>query len=552
MRAHARLLAASAAALAAMAARAGVPAGAVPAPRAAEWQKQLDGFGTADRGAGLRVRLRVAPGIEEQAAADGDSAFASYAIRHHVVEVHAAADAPREPDLVSPALASARFLAAYPAAERFAVLVAAYGAERAGTWWGRPVRDWAPMLRAAGLCPSAEEVAAPSGGSEPPALLRVGAAASAIDLWVRAEGRGSVERALGSGDPPLARLREYLAGAAAAPRAAPARRPPPARLLRGITLAMANHSAGGYLSRRSGATLDRLKGDGIDAVSLIPYAFQARAASPGLRFPGRDPRGESEEAILRGAEDARTRGMAVIVKPQIWLWRGFTGDIAMKTEADWASWFGQYREFVVRFAVVAEAAGADLLDVGVELCATESRERQWRELIAAVREVTGAPLVYSCNWGKGVAAVGWWDALDAIGVDFYDPLSSAANPTDADLAAGARRAMEPLSAAALRTGKPVYLTEVGFPSVAGAWLSPNEEDPPRPFSAEDPARCARAVFAALEGARWCRGLFWWKAFSDGHEADPGAKTFNVVGRPIEKAIREGYRKMADGAPRLSH
>jgi hypothetical protein len=550
VRAGARLSAAAAAVLAALAARAGVPGGgAAPAPRRAEWQEQLDRFGTADRGAGLFVRLTVASGIEEQAAADGDSAFATYAIRHHVVEVHAAADAPREPDLVSPALASARFIAAYPAAERFAVLVAAYGAERAGTWWGRPVRDWAPMLRAAGLCPSAEELAAPSGNSEPPPLLRVGAAASAIALWVRSEGRGAVERALGSGDPPLARLREYLAAAAAAPRAPPTRRPPPARLLRGITLAMANHSAGGYLSRRSAATLDRLKGDAVDAVSLIPYAFQARAASPGLRFPGRDPRGESEEAVLRAAEDARTRGMAVVVKPQIWLWRGFTGDIAMKSEADWASWFRQYREYVARFAVVAEAAGADLLDVGVELCATESRERQWRELIAAIRAVTGAPLVYSCNWGKGVASVGWWDALDAIGVDFYDPLSAAASPTDTELAAGARRAMEPLAAAARRTGKPVYLTEVGFPSVAGAWLSPNEEDSPRPFSAEDPARCASAVFAALEGARWCRGLFWWKAFSDGHEAGPGTKSFNVVGRPIEKTIREGYRRMSDGFPR---
>jgi hypothetical protein len=488
----------------------------------------------------------VASGIGEQSAADGDSAFATYAIRHHVVEVHAAADAPRDPDLVSPALASARFLAAYPAAERFAVLVAAYGAERAGTWWGRPPRDWAPMLRVAGICPSAEDLARPTGSSEPPALLRVGAAASAIDFWVRSEGRAAVERALGSGDPPLDRLREYLAAAAGVPREAPARRPLPARVLRGMTLAMANHSAGGYLSRRSAETLDRLRSDGVDAVSLVPYAFQARAASPGLRFPGRDPRGESEEAILRGAQDARARGMAVIVKPQIWLWRGFTGDIAMTSDADWASWFRQYREYVVRFAVVAEASGADLLDIGVELCATEIRQREWRELIAAVRAVTGAPLLYSCKWGKGIGAVGWWDALDAIGVDFYDPLSASANPTDADLAAGARRAMEPLSAAALRTRKPVYLTEVGFPSVAGAWLSPNEEDSPRPFSAEDPARCARAVFTALENARWCRGLFWWKAFSDGHEADPGAKTFNVVGRPIEKAIREGFLRMAGG------
>ena len=45
------------------------------------------------------------------------------------------------------------------------------------------------------------------------------------------------------------------------------------------------------------------------------------------------------------------------------------------------------------------------------------------------------------------------------------------------------------------------------------------------------------------------GLFWWKAFSDGHGAGAGAKTFNVVGRPIEVEIREGFRKIAGGEAR---
>lgn len=545
MRGAARIVAAAAGLSLAASAVVAAPADG----RAAAWRKSLDRFGTVERGAGLSVRLTVAASVEEQAAADHDAAFATYAIRHHAVEVHAAADAPGEPDLVSPALAAARFLAAYPAAERFAVLVAGYGAARSGAWWGRPAAEWAPMLRAAGLCPSAEDLARPTGAAEAPALLRVGAAASAIDLWVRREGRAAVERALGTGNPPVGRIRAYLDAAAAAAFSPPDRRPLPAATLRGMTFAMSNHSGGSYLSRRSAATLDRLVPGGVNAVSLIPYAFQRGANSPEIRFPGRDPRGESEEAIVRGTQDARSRGMAVLVKPQIWLWRGFTGDIAMRSDAEWDAWFRGYREYVVRFAVVAQAAGADLYDVGVELCATEARERQWRGLIAAVRAVTGAPLVYSCNWGKGVDGVRFWDALDAIGVDFYDPLSVSARPTDAELEAGARAALRPLAEASIRTRRPVYLTEIGYPSVQGAWMSPHDEDAPRPFSAGDSARCARAAFAALEGARWCRGLFWWKAFSDGHGAGAGAKTFNVVGRPIEVEIREGFRKIAGGEAR---
>jgi hypothetical protein len=217
----------------------------------------------------------------------------------------------------------------------------------------------------------------------------------------------------------------------------------------------------------------------------------------------------------------------------------------MTSEPDWAEWFRQYREYLVRYAVVAEAGGAELFDVGVELCATERREREWREAIRGLRAATGAALVYSCNWGKGAAAVPFWDALDAIGVDFYDPLSAKTNPTDADLVEGVREAARPLMAAAARFGKPVYLTEIGYPSVAAAWLAPNDERSPRPFSARDAARCARAAFAALAGEGWCRGMFWWKAFSDGRDADADEKTFNILGRPIENAIREGFRRMAE-------
>ena len=234
-----------------------------------------------------------------------------------------------------------------------------------------------------------------------------------------------------------------------------------------------------------------------------------------------------------------------MVKPQIWLWRGFTGDIAMASETDWAEWFRQYRRYLVRFAVVAEAGGAELFDVGVELGGTERREREWREAIRGLRAVTGAALVYSCNWARGAAAVPFWDALDAIGVDFYDPLSAKTNPTDAELVDGVREAARPLVAAAARFGKPVYLTEIGYPSVAAAWLAPNEEGSPRPFSARDPARCARAAFAAFAGQGWCRGMFWWKAPSDGRDADADAKTFNILGRPIENAIREGFQRMAE-------
>jgi hypothetical protein len=495
----------------------------------------------------LPLAVSVFSGVSAMARADGDCRFATLARRGGEVEVHVAADAPENPDLVSPVFASAVFLALHPEAVRRPGLLAGYGAYRAGAWWGRGTAEWGPLLAAAGLLPTAEELAA-AGEPDASDLLFVGGAAAVVAAWAQEAGRSAVERALASGEAPAEDLRRGRSSAASLPAAAPPRRLLPPGFLRGISFAMSNSMEGSYLSPRCGATLDRLKRDWIGAISVMPFAFQRRADSPAISLPRHEPREETEEAVLAAARAGHARGLAVLVKPQIWLWRGFTGDIGMKDEADWKAWFRGYRRFVLRHAVVAEAAGAELFDVGVELCATEKRERDWRGLIALVRLATGAPLIYSCNWGRGAASVPFWDALDAVGVDFYDPLSSDARASDRELAQGALAAARPLAEASSRFARPVYLTEVGFPPVAAAWISPSDEDARRPFFPEDAARSARAVFEAIGGASWCRGFFWWKAFSDGGESRGEEKSFNVVGMPIERVIRDGYRRIASLRP----
>lgn len=77
-------------------------------------------------------------------------------------------------------------------------------------------------------------------------------------------------------------------------------------------------------------------------------------------------------------------------------------------------------------------------------------------------------------------------------------------------------------------------------------MAPHDEDSPRPFSTEDAARSIRAVFAALEGESWWKGVYWWKAFSDGRDAGRDDRSFNFFGRPAGQAIAEGFRRLAAG------
>ena len=49
-----------------------------------------------------------------------------------------------------------------------------------------------------------------------------------------------------------------------------------------------------------------------------------------------------------------------------------------------------------------------------------------------------------------------------------------------------------------------------------------------------------AVFRALNGKSWWKGVYWWKAFSSGQGARPDDRGYNVLGPPSEKAIAEGF------------
>jgi hypothetical protein len=89
------------------------------------------------------------------------------------------------------------------------------------------------------------------------------------------------------------------------------------------------------------------------------------------------------------------------------------------------------------------------------------REGDWRRLIARVRAEFHGPLTYSANFDDW-QAIGFWDALDFIGLSAYFALSERPDPSLAELEEGWERALAPLEQAERRWGRPVLLTEAGF------------------------------------------------------------------------------------------
>jgi hypothetical protein len=322
--------------------------------------------------------------------------------------------------------------------------------------------------------------------------------------------------------------------------------PPPAlsRFQRGFTLAHEGFEIhDGYLSARSDRSLDKLQSLGVDSVAIVPYAFMAeRSRVTPLTVPER-PGSETDEAVAHAIEAAKSRGMTVLLKPQIWLRRSWPGEIEPHGPEEEERFFREYGRWIRHYALMAERNGVELLAIGTELSKmTQGRHTaRWETLIRDIRTLYRGRLVYAANWGEEVQKIGFWPLLDFIGVDFYYPLSSADSPSESALRDGFESSLEPLRALSRRLSKPVLLTEIGYASTRSPWKSPHSSDRARDIAPEHQARAYEAAFAALaDETLWIRGTYWWKWPTDlsiGGVFDPG---FTPNGKPAEEALRRGY------------
>ena len=312
---------------------------------------------------------------------------------------------------------------------------------------------------------------------------------------------------------------------------------------RGVTYAhMGYQIHNGYLSSRSDESLSRLESMGIDAVALVPYAFvdDPRAVVP-FEIPTRAG-SETDEDVVHAISRARDRGMTVLLKPQIWVRRGWPGDLEPVGAEETERFFREYRHWILHYALMAEAHGVPLLAVGTEMAKLSRGYREhWRTILADIRCVYSGKLVYAANWGSEVLGVDFWDLLDYIGVDFYYPLSVDERASDDELRRGFETALDELRKLHERHEKPVLLTEIGYASTKSPWTKPHASDKADEVSGADQARAYEVAFTALEDETdWIRGMYWWKWPTDLGRGGDEHRGFTPNGKPAEGVLRRWY------------
>ncbi|MBK5111009.1 MAG: hypothetical protein JJE10_06525 [Thermoleophilia bacterium] len=281
--------------------------------------------------------------------------------------------------------------------------------------------------------------------------------------------------------------------------------------------------------------LAQIKALSSTAVTLVPTWYMPSPDSSEVRQEkGKSP---NDDSLYRAIDAARNAGLKVILKPHVDVLDGtFRGDIS---PSDRAAWFRSYRDFIDRYAWIAADVGADLYVVGTELKGVSGEDAEWRSLIRSVREKFSGALTYAANWDE-VESIQFWDALDLIGADAYYPLSAEGEtPTEGDLLAAWRPIVDQLKGLSEQWERPVILTEIGYPSQAGATAHPWEV---REGEAPDQAAQAlayEAAFKAFAGAEWLEGINWWSWRADLAPDEDPPVDYSPEGKEAEVVLSAG-------------
>jgi len=293
--------------------------------------------------------------------------------------------------------------------------------------------------------------------------------------------------------------------------------------------------------------LDSVVELGAGWIAVMPYAF-VDPDDPVVVFDReRQFWGETADGVAATIASAHARGLRVLLKPHLWVrGHGWPGEFAPHGDAAWATFLDGYRAYVLRFAAVADSAGADMLAVGTEVdIVAEARPDYWRALIAEVREIYEGPLTYAVNWDE-YADIEFWDALDLIGIDAYFPLVGHSTPDVDDLVDAWGRWVRELEATSRRFDRPLLFTEFGYRSIDGAagrqWELPEGRDA-RGLPLNEEAQAA--AYEALFRVWWKRpdfaGGFLWKWYPGTPDGDRVATDFTPQGKAAEEVAERWFR-----------
>lgn len=286
-----------------------------------------------------------------------------------------------------------------------------------------------------------------------------------------------------------------------------------------------------------------LKEIGVNWASTIPFAYMPSHTSPELSFDLKwQWKGERIEGTRNYIRELHEQGIAVMVKPQVWIGHGtYTGKILMSSEEDWEELEENYRMYMLAFAELAQEENVEMLCIGTELKHfVEERSEFWVELISELRTIFKGKMTYAANWDD-YDRVPFWSELDFIGVDAYFPVAKRENESVEKLEAGWKPHKVKMDTISKRFERQIVFTEYGYRSVSNCAVKPWD------YSEEGSQneKAQQIALKALYNVFWkdenYAGGFLWKWYPNHQDAGgSNNKMFTIQNKKAEKTVKEFY------------
>ncbi|WP_046742997.1 glycoside hydrolase family 113 [Kordia zhangzhouensis] len=279
--------------------------------------------------------------------------------------------------------------------------------------------------------------------------------------------------------------------------------------------------------------------------AIMPFGFMRELSSTEIiHNTDRQWFGETRKGAKQYAELLQKNGIKIMIKPQIWVWKGeFTGFIEATSEANWKQLESSYESFILEYARLAQEINAEMYCIGTELHKfVAARPKFWSELITKVKKVYTGKLTYAENWDS-FAKVPFWEQLDFIGIDAYFPLSEAQYPSIEDLQKGWQLHKENIQNLAQKVQRKVLFTEYGYRSIEYTAKEPwDASHKGKTLNLKNQEVALQALYNEFWKEEWFAGGFIWKWFH--HYERSGGKEdffFTPQNKPAEEIVRNTYK-----------
>jgi Glycoside Hydrolase Family 113 len=291
----------------------------------------------------------------------------------------------------------------------------------------------------------------------------------------------------------------------------------------------------------------------LEWVTLVSWGYQDDYDSPNVKHHA----GDSLQILRHNSywqnkiELVHAAGFKVFFKPHLWMhyasdgkWRS---DIFPTNNENWELWKETYRNFILRYARVAELGNAEMFCIGTELSRlTIEKPLFWKDLIQEIRSIYSGKITYASSWHKEFEEITFWDQLDYIGIQAYFPLVENEYPSVEQISHGWKKYFPAIEAIHKKYNRKVLFTEMGYKSTANSAIKPWEwiEDSSnldKHVSAETQANCYEAFFKTVWKKEWFAGVHIWQMRSDySEEKKINNLDFTPQGKPAEIIIAKGF------------